>query len=436
MQADTLKPRGKIFYGWYVVAFSFIIMSISTALYFSWPVFYVAILDDFGWSRAETAIIFSFGSTVYGFASPVSGFLFDRFGPRKLFIISAFILFIGAIGVSQSHNVFQLCLFFGIFISIGSIGAGFIPNAAMIANWFVKRRGTAMGITQAATRDAFLVAPVIQLLILAVGWRQSYLVLGGLVIIIIIPLSLLIRARPQDMGLLPDGASAVVKEKAGVKPSTIDKLVINKEWAATDWTLRKAMRGYHFWCLFATMVGTGICYTSLINHFVALVTDVGFDAVFAASLLAVYAVTAIIGRVGSFISDFLGREKAFTAAMVATLLPLPILLQSHVSAWMLYLFIGCYGIGNGLSVPVYSAAASDLFQGKNFGSIIGLANLGYGLSASLGTWLFGYIFDVSGTYFAAIIITMLGVLFMTAAIWIAAPRKVRQTRGKRIAEGA
>ncbi len=136
----------------------------------------------------------------------------------------------------------------------------------------------------------------------------------------------------------------------------------------------------------------------------------------------------MIGRGCSFISDFIGREVAFTLSMAMTLFPLPILLitKGTPASWMLYVFIGCFGLGNGLCTPTYTAAASDLFQGKQFGTIIGLANLAIGIAASVGTWLYGYIFDVTGTYTFAIVATMFAAGLMIIAMWVAAPRDVRR----------
>ncbi|MFC1918396.1 MFS transporter [Chloroflexota bacterium] len=429
MQNKGPKLRRKIFYGWFVVAISFTIMTIAYGVYLSWPVFYVAILAEFGWSRADTALIFSIGSIIYGLASPVAGFLFDKFGPRKLFIIAAIILLVGTVGASRSSTIYQFGIFYGIFIAFGTICVGFVPHAAMISNWFTKKRGTALGIAQAGTRDAFLLAPLIQLAILAMGWRDSYLVLAAAVTFIIIPLSMFLRAKPQDMGLLPDGVSAIeYKGQRDKKQSEVDALIVDKTQASKQWTLLKAIRGYRFWALFSIMFGAGFSFTSLINHFVALTTDLGFSAIFAASLLTIYAVTGMIGRSCGFISDFIGREVAFTISIAITLLSLPLLfiIEDTSASWMLYLFIFCFGIGNGLVSPVYTAAASDLYQGRQFGTIIGFANIGYGIAASLGTWLYGYIFDVTRTYTFAIVAAMLGGALMVIAMWVAAPRHTRQ----------
>ena len=425
-----MKPGGKLFYGWVVVVISLFIMTMAYAIYFAWPVFYVPILNEFGWSRAVTALIFSAASTVYALSSPISGFLFDKLGPRRLFTIAAIVIAIGAAGCYQATEIWHFFISFGFFIAFGAISAGYIPNLALVSNWFEKKRATALGISQIGLRDSFILVPLIQLLILAVGWRYSFLVLAAATAVIMIPLSLFLRARPQDMGLLPDGEPVPAK-KSEKEPSEEDDRIVDKKWVTTDWTLPMALKRYQFWALFAILLAFGFTFTSLINHFVVFMTDIGFTALFAANLLLIYAITTMIGRLLGFISDRAGREKACTLGAALMLLPLPILLitKDTSAPWMLYLFVVCFGVGNGVYGVSLAAGAADLFQGKRFGTIYGAANTGYGLGAAFGTWLYGYIFDVTGTYTLAIVITMLAVCIKGISIWVAAPRQVRRVSG-------
>ncbi len=427
--------RKKIFYGWYVVAISLIIMTAAYGVYFSWPVFYVPILNEFRWSRAATALIFSLGSIVYTFASVASGFLFDRFGPRKLFVISAIVIAVGALGCSRSTEIWHFYIFFGFFVASGACSAGFVPNLALVSNWFEKKRATAVGISQMGTRDSFLLTPLIQAAILALGWRSSFMVLAAGTAAIVIALAMFLRARPQDMGLLPDG-DTVADTKENAEQIRDDDFVIDKEWASTEWTLARAIKKYRFWACFVLLLGAGFSFTSLINHFVALMNDVGFTAMFAASLLLIYAITAMLGRCGGFISDLIGREVTFTISMILMFSSLVILLLTKDASmpWLMYIFVAVFGFGSGLYTPCYAAGAADLFQGKQFGTIIGTANMGYGVGAAIGTWLYGYIFDVTRSYFGAIVITMISVFVMAVSIWVASPGKVRRVAGRKVAK--
>jgi len=420
------RVSGKVFYGWLVVAISLVIMTASYTALYSWPLFYVSILDEFGWSRAGTALIFSVAGMVYAFSSPISGALFDRLGPRKLFTIGAIFLVAGVIGCSRAYEFWQFCIFFGLLVALGLAATGITPNVALVSGWFEKKRATAVGISVIGTRDTFLLAPLIQLLIIALGWRNTYLVLAVFAAIII-PLAQFLRAKPQEMGLLPDGVPKVEEENIA-EPSKIDSRIVDREWASTEWTLKKAIKKYQYWALFLMMLGTGFAFSALINHFVVLMIDIGFDALFAAKLLLFYAIATMIARACGFVSDLIGREITCTIGLTLVLFSLVILLTTEDTSTpsMLYIAITCFGFGSGMHVPTYAAGIADLFQGKKFGSIFGFAYGGYGLSASINTWLFGYIFDVTGTYTLAIIITIFAVVMMIIAMWVAAPRKVRR----------
>jgi len=426
-----MKVRRRIFYGWYTVVISFAIMSAAYAVYYSWPVFYVAILDEFGWSRAETALIWSIGTMLYGLASPVAGALFDRLGPKKLFILAAILIAIGAMGSSRATEIWHFVIFLGVLVAFGTIFAGFVPQMAMISNWFVKKRATAVGFAAAGTREAFILTPLILVIILAIGWRNTYLVLAAATAIIIIPLSLFLRARPQDMGLLPDGETMVEEEKEAGR-SKADTLIVDEKWASTEWTLLKAVKEYRFWALFVVLVGSGLALTPILMHQVAFITDAGFTAMFAATLLTIYAITCIVGRFSGFISDMIGRELSLTVACLGTILAIILLffVKDTSAAWMLYVYAVLFGFFGGLQTPAYSAAAADLFQGKNFGTILGTINVAYGISAGFGTWLFGYIFDVTGSYYLGFVVVIAGLVMKIIAVWVAAPRKVRRVAGR------
>jgi MFS family permease len=238
------------------------------------------------------------------------------------------------------------------------------------------------------------------------------------------------------MGLLPDGLSAA-EDKARTEQGYTDERIVNREWASTEWTLRKVFKKYQFWALFSMQLGTGFAFSALINHLVAFMTDIGFDALFAAQLLLFYAVSTMVARACGFLSDMIGREIACTIGMTLVLCSLVILLTTEDTSTPLLLYIAaiCLGLGSGIYVPTYAAATADLFQGKGFGSIVGFTYGAYGLSASINTWLYGYIFDVTGSYTLAIMITIFAACMMILAMWVAAPRKVKQITGRTSGKG-
>lgn len=427
-----MSLKGKVFYGWVIVAISLAVLTASGALYRAWPVFYIAILDHFQWSRAETALIFSVSSIIYSLSSPIVGTLYDRIGPRKLFTLAGILLTIGAVGCYWATEIWQFAIFFGFFIGFGTNAAGFAPHTALVSPWFERKRSTALGIAQTGTRSSFIFTPLIQTAIISLGWQNSFLVMAAIVGVTVISLSQFLKAKPQEMGLLPDGLTEAESASSTKSSSTPDKRIVNKEWAATNWTLIRAMKTYRFWILPLMMVNAAIPIMAFINHTVGIISEFGYSAMFGANLLLVYAVTSMLGRLCGFISDYTGRENAITLSMLFMVLPLPILLITRDTSapWLLYIFIAAFGLGNGAYGPYYAAAAADIFQGNNFGAIIGFAEVGFGLGAAIGTWLFGYIVDTTTSYTATIYITMVCAVLMSLLIWVAAPRKIRRVAGK------
>ena len=420
----------RFFYGWVVVAVLFVIMTVGYAIWYSFPIFYVPILEEFGWSRANTAIIFSTAAVAYGAASPISGALVDKFGPSRVFPAAAIILAMGLVGSSQATEIWQFCLWFGLFAGFGVCSMGFVPSSALISRWFVRRRASAIGVAQAGSRESFVFAPLIQMLILTFGWRDVYLILAASTVIIVIPLAMLyLRDKPESLGLLPDGADP--GSQSAVQVDAVS-MVVHQGWNSTEWTLWKSIRTYRFWALFTMMISIGVGYNILLTHQVAFAIDIGFSAMFAASLVLVYGVACMLGRLCGFVSDRTGREITYTFGTGGIVLGIVLLVSTGDSpaSWVLYTYAIFFGFFSGLNSPTYVAAAADIFQGKSFGAILGLANLGYGLGTAFGAWLGGFIFDLTGSYNLAFTMSILAAGLACLSIWVASPRRIRVVAGR------
>ncbi|MBI2328904.1 MAG: MFS transporter [Chloroflexi bacterium] len=431
MPNKKTRPGGRVFYGWVIIAISFVVLAMGTVTRISFPLFYVPLLDEFGWSRAGTATIVSVSGIIYGISAPIAGTLFDRFGPRKTFPVAALLIGIGALGTSQAQEIWQFYLFFGVIVALGLALIGFSPIVALASNWFVKWRATAVGLSTAGIQGAILLAPLVQLLISNLGWRNAFLVLAGIVPASIVPLSQLLRNRPQDMRLTLDGLDGD-QDKEATALNREDSLIVDKEWASTDWTLSRALRTYRFWAIFGIMLGLSTAFNILFTHQVAFMVDIGFTATFAASLFVIFAVMSMIGRFGGLLSDRLGRELTYTIGSLGIVLSILMLIlaKDTSDAWMLYVYVICFGLFAGSNAPTYAAATADLFHGRHFGSILGSADTGWGIGATLGPWLGGYIFDTTGSYTTAFIAAIIAISFAGASFWVASPGRVRRVAGR------
>ncbi len=426
------NKRSPFFYGWLVLAVSFLTVAFAYGIRYSFSVFYVSILEEFGWSRADTALIFSINVIVYGLSAPIVGAVVDRLGPRKFMTAGAILLAIATAACSQASQIWHFSLLFGVLAAFGIGATGYVPNASLLVRWFVKRRGSVLGIFAVGTALSYVMASGIEHLIGQIGWRNSFLVLSLLPLSIAPVIAIFQRLDPRDKGLLPDG------ELRGTKISqadtlTAESLIVDKKWASIEWDLPKAVRTYRFWFIFlANLFMWGLAINLILAHQVAFTVDEGYSRAFGALIFSLYGVFYGIGNLLGFISDRLGREVTATIGLTLALsgLVMLILNQDNSTPWLMYAYSLLFGSGMGIVSPAFMATAADLFQGKNFGSINGLIVMGFGIGGSISPWLGGRIFDMLGTYTPAFYLVMSALVVAAVCIWMAGPRRVRLVAGK------
>lgn len=414
------SPRFPFFYGWVVVGLSFLTLAVGGSANISFSLFYVALLKDFGWSRAEAALAFSISMLVFCGGGPVVGWMTDRLGPRRLMPAGVLLLSAGLLASSQISALWHLYLLYGVVISLGITSIGFVPTVIIVSRWFTRHRAMAVGIAQAGQGvGALLLLPLIQGVIGSVGWRGAYVFLSALVFLALLPpLWALQRGTPQDLGLRPLGEEeALERAKA---PSTG-----RRPLPRGDLTLRDALLTYRFWTLSAVGFVSGLSFSAMMVHPVAHMADLGYPHLLAAAIFGLTLASRSGGGIlGGLLSDRLGREQTYTAFACLSLLGVIFLLELRPSApWMLYAFALSYGLGSGAAGTISSSLHADLFLGRNFGAIFGLTQVGAGLGAALGPWLAGLLYDRLGGYGPAFQAILLLIALSAAGIWMAAPRR-------------
>lgn len=418
------KPR--IFYGWFILAGALLIAAIGYSMRHSFAVFYAEILNEFGWSRAETAAAFSVSLLVYGISAPMVGALVDRFGPRRVLLSGASLLAAGLLAMSQMNNIWLFYFLFGIVMAVGTSSLGFPVHYAYLPNWFVKRRGLAFGIVITGIGVAYMLVSFYQYLISSLGWRAAYMALAVITLAIAVPLAIfLIRKTPQELGLSPDGtANNLAKEGS-------DLPIADREWVAIEWTLTKALRTYQLWFMFLMFVCFSLGLNLVLGHQPIHCQDMGFSAMFAASIFSLVGITNVIGNLCGFISDRIGREAACTLGVLGAIIGVyALMIVTTSQPWLLYLYVIFFGIFIGIVGPTQFSSAADLFAGKHFGAINGFCLLGFGVGGAIGPWLGGYIFDVMNSYTLAFRIVIVTLGLSCVFLWLAAPRRVRLVAGK------
>ncbi len=416
---------GRLFYGWAILAVGFITVVGGYACRNTFSVFYPAIVEEFGWARGNTALIFSINVLVYGLFAPFAGGLADRFRPRYVLAAGAVIMGLGISLCSLATEKWQFYLLYGVVASIGLSVAGWTPVVALVGNWFVRRRALSMGLLGAGFGASLMFSYVAQYLISSFGWRSAYLFIGAFAAATIAPLALLfVRTRPSDKGLYPDGITA---EEAARLATARDTDASITTWNRTEWTLGRAARTYQFWLLFFTaFLLMGIVEQIAIAHQVYFYRDAGYDALTAAGFYAIFGVSFVLGNLAGSISDRIGRERfiipaCFVCAAAASLL---FFIRDASQPWLPPVFAATFGMSFGSIPCVYYAAVADLFHGKHYGRILGTMVLGFALGGTLSPWLAGHLYDTSGSYTSTFVLLVASMLATAALVWIVAPRKL------------
>ena len=315
--------RLPIFYGWVVVAVAFVTMAIGVNGRTAFSLLYPPILDEFGWERGATAGAFSVGFLVSMLYAPVVGFLMDRWGPRYVIALSALVVSVGFASATLTSQLWQLYASLGVLVVGTSVAMSYIGHGAFLPNWFSRRRGLAIGIAYSGVGvGSILLLPWVQLLIDTGGWRHACWILA-LLVLAIAPLNLVLqRRRPQDLGLLPDGAPVAEAAPDG----TPGHRVVDPAWVAIDWTLRRAASTARFWWLAVGFCCGLYAWYAVLVHQTRYLIDVGFDRSTAAYALALVALFGIAGQIGiGWLSDRIGREWGWTIGSLGFVLSLLLL---------------------------------------------------------------------------------------------------------------
>lgn len=407
------------YYGWVIVALGFFAMAFWLGISAAFSVFYVALLDEFGWMRAESAGVMSTAQLVYSLAAPFVGNLIHRYGPRKIVVPGILTLGCGLALCSSITSLAQFYVYYGLLAGLGVTSIAMVAFTVIIAPWFEAQRGLAMGIASAGSGVGMLVlVPLSQHLILNIGWRGAYLVLALLVIVILLPTNaFLLKHRPQDMGLLPDGKS----NGPGGRGPNPD----HHPSQGLSWTWPRLLHSANFYGMIIFPALSVFSFNLVVVHNIRFLVDQGIPEMTGASAFAVVGIVCVMFRiVWGWLSDRIGRELTYTAAMFAMSAGIAcLLLLEHTGRPVfIYGFAMFFGMGWGGNSPIFAAAAADLFKGPTFGLLYGLVECMIGIAGALGAWSGGFIFDATQSYGPAFILTIFTSLSSAAFIWVAAPR--------------
>lgn len=405
--------RPKFFYGYVILALCFANMVVMRGVNGAFGVYYLALLDEFSWTRSDGATVASANFFVYAIASPLVGLAFDRFGPRLLMPLGAFLVGAGLVASSFATSLMGLYVSYGVITALGQGALSFVGHNALISYWFVRRRATAIGIASMGQGvGALVMVPLTQMIIDYTGWRWTYIVTGGILLLVLLPANAVFQRRsPQDVGQFPDGADAPAEAGPGRHGS--------KNAGGRDWTLGEAARSFPFWCITIGHLALGTALFLINTHAIAHFVAVGYDkltASFYFGLIGFIRIGATI--IWGTLSDRLGRSKAYGIATLVTVMGVVAMMAMTFDAplWLVYLTIALYGIGHSAGNPTYGSVIGDIFSGKKIGLIFGFLEISFGFGSAFGSWIGGYLFDATGSYAWSLAVCLVCFMVSGAAI--------------------
>ncbi len=477
------RVRG-VFYGWWLVVISGFIMTVATVpLYHAMAIWSVALESHFGWSRGQLGLALTFTRVEGGLMGPLEGYLTDRLGARRMVLIGLLILGVGFLAFAGVRN---LWMFYAAFI-IMALGQGlgsWLPLMTTLNNWFVRRRTMAMGWSNVGSRlGALLLVPAIAWAIdpeqMRLGWQLTALILGVFILIVAVPLSRMIRNRPQDYGQRPDGApaepptdatdataataataaadSATATDAAAAvptptapstnlpgradtprpaagsaqsRPASVSPAAANAAAAAADGdlTAQQALRTPAFWFISFGHGFTAMVILAIMTHLGLLLKDEGFDVQTTGWIVAAYTATAMVFQlVGGYVGDRGPKNLAlfvFSTIQAAAVA----LLALSSGRLMFYLFAVLFGMGFGGLNPLATAIRGEYFGRASFGRILGLSSVPMNVLLLIGSPLAGYMRDAQGSYQMAFLI-LAGLNFLGGILFLLARKPTVGARG-------
>lgn len=386
------KKHPRVFYGWWIVGASFLIAFYTGGVvFFGFTAIFEPLANEFGWSYAQISLATSLRGFEMGLLAPLVGLVVDRWRPRRLIFGGA--IFIG-IGLMLLSLINSLGMFYGAFILI-AIGMSAVSSTVLltvVVNWFREKVAIATGIVVSGYAVGGILVPIVTVLVDKYEWRTAMIILGLSTLVIALPLSLLIRHKPEQYGYLPDGNVS--------SPVVVDESLISGRSTMMDISTREAGTRSVFWRIALASVCHMLVTSAVVTHVMPYLTSVGISRSVSSLAAGALALASIGGRLGfGWLGDKLdnrGVAAAGFALMALGLLSFGWLITGWT--WLLLPFIVLFSTGWGGSVTMRASLLREYFGRSRFSKIYGFVTGVSMLGAIVGAPLAGWVFDKWGTY--------------------------------------
>jgi MFS family permease len=399
----TRTPQ-KPFYGWWIVATSFLTLFVATGfIFYSYGVFLGPIQAEFHASRFAVAFGLTLMNTAMALFAPFLGRVIDTWSIRRIMMIGCVSLAAGFFLAARITALWQWYLLIGTLLGLGVCMIGQLASTALVCNWFVRRRGAALGIaTTGVSMSGMVMAPLTSGLIGAYGWRATFVIFGALSIGALFPLVwMFVVSRPEELGLLPDGASqrepddefeAALVRRPGPAPVFPSFSTAATLHSTTFWAITLAI-GFNFFAMSATLI-----------HMIPHAYDLGIPHMRASYIMTVSAGVGVIGKVlFGYIADYADARLALLLCLLFQAVGTVLLLFTQTASALMA--VGAlFGFGMGGVVPLWGSLVSDYFPRPAFGRVMGLMSPCMLPIQASGVPIAGYIRDLTGDYNLAFLI--------------------------------
>jgi MFS family permease len=409
----TMRRHPKqIFYGWWVVFASAVglFWGVPVSVY-SFSVFFRPLMQEFHASRGAVSLAYTLKLLTAALCAAPIGWLTDRFGPRRV-ILAASAIF-GSILLGNRFFSGSIAQFYWFYVLLGlSVGGlGPIPYGSLISRWFDRYRGLALGLSMLGIGLGAVIMPSLaQTLIAQFGWKTAYSILGASVLLIAWPVvGYFLEEKPEDLGLLPDGASAKTDGTESIRQGL---------------TAQEAWHNLDFWLMVCAFTLVSASVQGCVVHMAPMLNDRNLGARAAASGSSLIGAAVMIGRVGTgYLLDriFASRLASILFAVSASGIAL-LLLGDRIAA-----FAGAFlvGLGLGAEVDLMPYLASRYFGLRDFGKVYSSLFAAFALAGALGPLIMGAGFDRTGSYSAPLVGFFLAILLATALMTRLGPYRFR-----------
>lgn len=399
------RTKPAFFYGWYIVGVGFLshlvcAFHLSSTL----SVFLKPLTEDLGVSRGVFSLLRSGEYLIIAALAPMVGSVLDRHGARWLMASGALIAAAGLLVLGLVREFWQFVLFRWLLVTVGGAFMCHMVINVTISRWFVRKRGRAIAIANLGQGLSKVTIPLVAAsLFVWFGWRQTW-VLFGLVtlVLVVVPAIAFIRQRPEDMGLDPDGAPGLyTRETSAGKKSELSPARHQGLAAEVSWSRREVFRTKAFWLIVVTFSVADIGITGLNLHVFAYVTDIGYPAIVAATVMSVIASTQLTSTLfWGFLSE---RVDVRRATMIEFLVQATGLALAIATSKLPLIYVGffLYGIGLGGSQVLQEVIWANYYGRISLGTVRGLSVPLVLIFASAGPPFFGFLFDATNSYFVS-----------------------------------